>query len=372
VTATERQLPWWAPEVGSTELGLVADVLRSNYLNDGQVTARFERRLADLLGCRHAVAVTSGTAALFAALAALGVGPGDEVLVPDVTFIATANAVRLTGATPVLVDVTPHTLTMCPEAAAAAVTLRTRAIIPVHVSGRAADMGALLDLARDFGLFVVEDAAEALQSRQQGRCLGTLGDAGALSFSPNKTITTGQGGVVLTDDAVLHRRLREIKDQGRATQGTGGDDRHPVVGYNFKLTNLQAAVGLGQLEMLDQRVRRMQRTYICYHDGLADVPGVVLPGFDLAAGESPQWIDILAERRDELHDFLLARGMHCRRFWFPLHQQAPYRRPDAEFPVSSRQVSRALWLPSALTMSDDDVSRVCDAVRGFYRGRAAA
>jgi perosamine synthetase len=367
-----RPLDWWAPEVGEAEATLVAEVLRSNYLNDGRVTARFEARLAGLLGCRFAVCVTSGTAALFAALKALGVGPGDEVLVPDVTFIATANAVALAGATPVLVDVSPRTLTMCPEAAARAVTPRTGAIMPVHVSGRASDMGALTALARGRGLYVVEDAAEALLSRHGGRCLGTLGDAGALSFSPNKTITTGQGGVVLTDDATLHRRLREVKDQGRAAQGTGGDDLHPVVGWNFKLTNLQAAVGLGQLDRLEGRVARLRRTFELYRDGLAGLPGLELPGFDLAGGEVPQWVDVLADRRDALDDHLRSCGMGCRRFWFPLHSQAPYRRPDADFPVSTRQTRRALWLPSAFTLTDDDVRRVCAEVRGFLLGRAAA
>jgi perosamine synthetase len=362
-------LLWWAPQVGANEQALIAEVLRSNYLNDGKVTEDFEHRVAELLGCRHAVAVTSGTAAIFLALAGLGVGPGDEVIVPDITFIATANAVTLTGARPVLADVNPQTLTLSPEAAAQVITRRTRAIVPVHISGRSADMPALLELARCAGLFVVEDAAEGLLSRYGDRYLGTLGDAGALSFSPNKTITTGQGGMVLTDDAVLHRRLRELKDQGRAVQGTGGDDLHPCVGYNFKLTNLQAAVGLGQMEQLGGRIERLKQIYEGYSQGLAGVPGVSLPGFRTDRGESPQWVDVLADERDTLHDHLLARGMHCRRFWFPLHTQAPYRQPDAEFPHSTRVIPHAMWLPSAFTMSDQDVERVCAAIREFMTGQ---
>ncbi|HAL46183.1 MAG: DegT/DnrJ/EryC1/StrS family aminotransferase [SAR202 cluster bacterium] len=362
---TERDISWWVPQVGATEYGLVREVLDSNYLNDGDVTSRFECEIARLVGARYAVGVTSGTAALFLALAALGVGAGDEVVVPDLTFIATANAVTLTGATPVLVDIDPLTLNMSPEAFRNAITARTRAVVPVHVSGRSADLSAIGAIARDHNVAIVEDAAEALTSSRNGRTLGTVGLAGCLSFSPNKTITTGQGGMVLTNDDALHLRLRELKDQGRPVRGTGGDDVHPSVGFNFKLTNLQAAVGLGQLQYLPGRLARQKRTYEQYARGLAGVSGVRLPGFDIGGGEVPQWVDAVAERRDELDRFLDVRGMHCRRFWFPLHTQAPYRRPDADFPGSVWATPRALWLPSAFTLSDDDVDEVVGAVREF-------
>lgn len=362
---SERRIPWWQPQVGPHEYGLVREVLDSNYLNDGDVTTRFEQEIAWVLGAKHAVAVTSGTSALFLALAALGVGPGDEVVVPDLTFIATANAVTLTGAVPVLADIDPATLNLSPDAFRRAITSRTRAVIPVHVSGRAADMTAIGTIAAEHGIAVVEDAAEALASRHNGRALGTIGIAGCLSFSPHKTITTGQGGIVLTDDDALHIRLRELKDQGRPERGTGGDDVHATVGYNFKLTNLHAAVGLGQLGYLGERVARQQRTYQQYAEGLAGVAEVTLPGFDVAGGEVPQWIDAVVERRDELDHFLQTRGMHCRRFWFPLHTHAPYRRSDEEFPGSVWASRRALWLPSPFTITDADVDAVSGAIREF-------
>jgi perosamine synthetase len=369
---TERNLPWWTPKMGGNEYALVRDVLDSNYLNDGDVTTRFEREIARLTGAKHAVGVTSGTAALFLALAALGIGHGDEVIVPDLTFIATANAVTLTGAAPVLVDVDRSTLNISPEAFEMAITPRTRAVMPVHVSGRAADLEAIRSIADRRGIPIVEDAAEALTSRIGGRALGTVGIAGCLSFSPNKTITTGQGGMVLTGDDALHVRLRELKDQGRPVKGTGGDDVHASIGYNFKLTNLHSAVGLGQLAYLQERVARQKRTYEQYAGGLSGVAGVRLPGFDLAGGEVPQWVDAIAERRDELDRFLASRGMHCRRFWFPLHTQAPYRLGDERFPNSTWAGARALWLPSAFTVSDDDVDAVVSAVREFTSSRAVA
>jgi perosamine synthetase len=361
------RIPWWAPAIGGREYELVRQVLESEYLKEGDLTREFERRLAALLGVRHVVATTSGTSAIFLALAALGIGHGDEVIVPDLTFIATANAVTLAGATPMLADIERTALTVSPCAVERAVTPRTKAIVPVHISGRAADMDAILALARRYDLHVVEDAAEALLSRNHdGAWLGTLGDAGCFSFSPNKTITTGQGGCVATNDDRLCVRLRELKDQGRAVRGTGGNDVHPATGFNFKLTNLQAAVGIGQLELLQPRLERQRAIQRGYTIGLGGVAGIRLLPFRLEHGETPQWTDALAERRDELDRFLATRGVGCRPFWYPLHTQAPYRRPDAAFPVSSEVGAQAIWLPSAFTLSDDDVAEVCRHVREFY------
>lgn len=362
-----RRISWWEPAFGLEERDLLSQVMDSGFLNDGELTTLFEERFAALIGTTHAVATTSGTTAIFLALAAAGVGPGDEVLVPDVTFIATANAVTLTGATPVLVDVLSGTLCMDPEAAARAVTPRTKAMVPVHVSGRAAAMPALLAVASGAGLTVVEDAAEALMSRHGGRFLGTLGHAGCFSLSPNKTITTGQGGLVVTDDDALAVRLRELKDQGRPVRGTGGNDVHASVGFNFKLTNLQAAVGLGQLPRLAARAVHQQDLYRWYRDGLADVPQVELLPFAVDDGETPQWVDAVADRRDRLVAHLERHDMHCRPFWFPIHTQQPYRQADEGFPVSTSLMPRALWLPSALDLTAADVRAVCDTIRAFYQ-----
>lgn len=366
MTVDVKTIPWWHPLMTGAEDARVLDVLHSNYLNDGDVTTAFERRIAGLFGAAHAVATTSGTTAIFLAVAAAGAGAGDEVIVPDVTFIATANAVRLAGATPVLVDIDPRTLNVDPEQVLQAITPRTKAIVPVHVSGRSADMPALLSIASAHGLAVIEDAAEGLLSESHGRKLGTIGTAGCLSFSPNKTITTGQGGMVLTDDAAFAARLRALKDHGRPVRGTGGNDEHPTLGFNFKLTNLQSAVGLAQADLLESRVARLRQIYRGYRDGLQDVPGVILPGFDVDGGETPQWVDAVVERRDSLVEHLLARGIHSRPFWYPLHTQHPYRRPDSQFPNSSRLMPMSLWLPTALSLTDEDVATVCRTIRDFY------
>jgi perosamine synthetase len=363
---TTTTIPWWRPEVGAEERAALSRVVDTNYLNDGEVTTEFEKTVAAMLGARHAVATTSGTTAIFLALAGLGVGAGDEVIVPDVTFIATANAVTLAGATPVLVDVDPRTLTIDPDAMRRALTSRTRAVVPVHVSGRAAAMAPIIEIANRHGLVVVEDAAEALLSMRDGRWLGTFGAAGCFSFSPNKTVTMGQGGLVATDDDALAVRLRELKDQGRPVRGTGGNDVHDVLGFNFKLTNLQAAVGLAQLDKLRPRVAHLKDLYRAYRAGLDDVRGIRVLPFAVDQGESPQWVDALADDRDNLVEYLRQRDIHCRPFWFPIHTQRPYLRADDPFPVSTRLMPRAVWLPSAFQLTDADVGLVCNQIRRFY------
>jgi perosamine synthetase len=356
--------PWWTPQVGQLERTFISEVMDSNFLNDGEYTTRFERGLAEHLGCKHVVAVTSGTAALFLSLAATGVGPGDEVIVPDVTFIATANAVSLTGAKVVLVDVEPATLNIDIDSLKKAITSRTKAIMPVHVTGKPAKMSEILEIAKKHNLRIIEDAAEGLKSKYLGKCLGTIGDAGCLSFSPFKTITTGQGGAILTNDDKIYARLKELKDQGRPVRGTGGDDVHHSIGYNFKFTNLQAAVGLGQLSYLDTRIDRLKSNYEGYVRGLKDVKGISIMSFDLKE-EIPQWIPAFVDRRDDLDQFLQSRGADCRRFWFPIHTQQPYRLSDEKFPNSTRYLPNALWLPSAFTMKNEDIQAVCGLIKEF-------
>ena len=362
-----RNLSWWQPEIGPAESQLVREVLESNYLNDGDVTERFEQEIAKRLGIHYAVAVTSGTVALYLSLMALGIGPGDEVIVPDITFIATANAVTMTGAKVVLADVCPDTFTIDPKSFEKAITTKTKAVIPVHVSGRGGTVFEILDIAARKGIPVVEDAAEALLSKCNGRFLGSLGVTGCFSFSPNKTITTGQGGMITTSDLKIHNRLRELKDQGRPVRGTGGDDIHASIGFNFKLTNLQASVGLGQLTYLEARVERQKRIYEIYRDELQVIDGIHIFQFDTSGGEIPQWTDAIAEKRDELDVHLSNHGAHCRRYWFPIHTQKPYRELDNRFPNSTRLAPKAIWLPSSFQMSDDDTQYVCKLIKQFYR-----
>lgn len=356
------------PCVGSQqERQFIKQALDNNYVNEGELAAQFEQKIANLVGAKYAVATNSCTTAIFLALKGLGVGKGDEVIVPDMTFIATANAAELTGATPVLVDIDPKNLNISIDALVRAITPKTKAIVPVHVTGRAADMEAILKISRQHKLFVVEDAAEALMSKHNGKYLGTFGDAGCFSFSANKTITTGQGGIIVTNDPKLRVKLLMLKDQGRPTRGTGGDDLHDVIGYNFRFIDLQAGLGLGQLYFLPARIKRMKRNYQLYVKYLRGVSGIKIFKTDIAGGEVPQWTDIFTEKRDELVGYLKERNIDSRKYWLPLHRQLAYKQSDDNFSNSVKMSPRSLWLPSAFTLKDADIKKVCEAIKSFFR-----
>ncbi len=359
-------IAWFGPHLSGRELELLRGVLEREYVNDGPLTREFERKVAAFVGTRHAVAVTSGTMAIALALMAAGIGPGDEVLVPDLTFIATANAVRLAGAEVKLVDIEPVRFGVDPDAVLAAICPRTRALVTVDVNGRGADYTRLEAICRERGLVLICDAAEGLGSRFGGRMLGAFGLAGCFSFSANKTITAGQGGMIVTDSDALHDRLRELKDQGRRKGGTGGDDMHPVLGFNFKFTDLQAAVALAQFEEIEQRLARAVRRDEAYRERLSNQPGLRV-GAMIEPGEVRQWTDVLIDHRAKIVTALEAEQIGSRNFWFPLHRQEPYRAADSAFVNSIAVSERGLWLPSRLDMGEAETARVCDVVISALR-----
>jgi perosamine synthetase len=362
------KIDWWTPVMGRREKELICQVIDQGFPNDGEYTTTFEKQIAEISGVPYAVAVTSGTAAIFLGLVACGIGPGDEVLVPDITFIATAHAVKLAGATPVFVDVDKTTYCMDANSAERCVTKRTKAIIPVHVSGRGADMVRILSVAQNHGLHVVEDAADALGSKVSGVSLGSFGDVGCFSFTATKIVTTGQGGVIVTKNPILHGRLRELKDQGRPVRGTGGNDAHPSLGFNFKMTNLQAAMGLAQLESFEERRKHQCEMYRVYCQGLAANSAVQLAQFRLESGEYPLWVDALVEGRDSLHDYLLAHNVQTRKYWLPVHTQPVFRTSDTGFENSLHVGRHGLWLPSALKLTMDEIREVCALINAWAAG----
>lgn len=360
-----EKISWWTPRVEKEDYEFIKKALDANFVNEGPLTIQFENEIANLVGAKYASSTTSGTAAIFLSLKALGAGPGDEVIVPDMTFIATANAVSLSGAKPVLVDVNPKDLTISINAIKKAITPKTKAIIPVHVTGRGADMMAILDIAKKHNLFVVEDAAEALMSKQGDKFLGTFGDLGCFSFSANKTISTGQGGMIITNNDELFAKIRPLKDQGRPTRGTGGDDLHNTIGYNFRMTDLQAGLGLGQLQHLKERTARMKKNYELYKENLKAVPEISI--FPSRPEELPQWTDILTDQRDKLEKYLKEQNMDCRKYWLSIHRQLAYKLPDDNFPESTRLSPKALWLPSAFTLTDENILTISKTIEKFFR-----
>jgi perosamine synthetase len=359
-------IPQMQPWIGEEEKKAVVEYLDSGgWLTEFTRTRDLEQAIAAYVGGRHVAMVMNGTVSLFAALAALGVGAGHEVLVPDLTMIASANTVLLAGATPVFVDVDPSTLCLDLEQAERHITERTKAIMLVSFNGRAPDMERAVALARRHRLFLVEDAAQALGSRWRGRHLGTFGDIGSFSFSSPKVITMGQGGALVTDDDALMARVLKVKDFGRVKAGV---DEHDALGYNFKFTDLQAVIGLAQMAKLDWRVQRKKEIFARYRAELADVREVAFVATNLEE-TSPWFIDVLVPDPRALRQHLHERGIGTRPFYPPVHTQAPYHRPGS-FPETERASRQGLWLPSSSFLEDGTVKRICGEIRAFYRPRA--
>jgi perosamine synthetase len=337
------------PDVCEAELGAIADVVRTGQLTMGPKVEEFERGIAAAVGTAHAAAVSSGTAALHLALLALEVGPGDEVIVPAYTFPATANVVELCGARAVLVDIDPDTFNLDVAAVAAAVTERTRVVMAVHLFGRPVEWEAL-QTAVPQEVVLVEDAAGALGARYRGTPCGALGVAACLSFHPRKIVTTGEGGAVTTDEAVLDAAVRRLRHHGWATLGD-----MPTPGFNYRLPDLLCAVGIPQLERLDALLAARERVAGWYTERLEHT--VLTPS--AAEGDRHGWqaYVVQLERRDVALAALRAAGIEAQIGTWALHRLAPYR-AQGEFPGADRAFEQALALPFSTSTTEAEVERV--------------
>jgi len=373
--STPTRIPVAAPLLGEREEAYVLEALRSGWVSSlGPFLDRFEAAFASYVGARHAISVCNGTVALHVLLHAMGIGRGDEVIVPDLTFAASGHAVLQVGATPVLADVDEDTGNLSPVAVERAISPRTRAIMAVHLYGHPADMDPLATLARDAGAALLEDAAEAHGAEYGGKRVGSIGRAGTFSFYGNKLMTTGEGGMVVTDDDALAERVRFLKDHGMSPARRYF---HTELAFNYRMTNLQAALGLAQLERLEDFIARRRAIYARYADGLRGVEGIEL-NVERPRTRNVYWMICLQltrepEAREDLASFLRARGIDSRPFFEPLSDMphfASMRRVGATgagCPVAARLSRRGLNLPSGSGMSDDDVDRVIEAVRAWRR-----
>jgi len=358
-------IPQFEPWLGEEEVLAVAEVLRSNWITEGEKTRQWERSIAQLCGVKHAMPAPNGTLALYLALKAIGVDKGDEVIVPDFTFIATANSVVMAGATPVLVDVDVRTFNMDHEKLEEAITPRTKAIMPVHIYGQPADMDAIGDIARRRGISIIEDAAQGIGVSFRGKPVGSFGLAGCLSFFADKTITTGEGGMILTDDDELAERCRILRNQGRPERGPYV---HPHIGFNFRTTDVQSAIGLAQLAKLDSIITRKRRNAELYRTLLGDVEGVEFPCVEVRGFNVPFRVNVLVKDPETLMHYLEREGIGARRFFCPLHVQPCYRTyaMNGDFPSATAAYERGLSLPSAATLTETEIELVCRKVRLFF------
>lgn len=364
-----RVIPLAAPVFAGNEKAYVLDCIDSSWISSaGKYVDKFERAFADFCGVRHAVSCSSGTAALHVALLALGVEAGDEIIMPTLTFVATANAASYCGARPRFVDIEPDSWTINPDLIERKITERTKAIVPVHLYGHVANMDAINDIARRHQLLVIEDAAEAHGAKFRAQQVGSVSDIAAFSFYGNKIITCGEGGMVVTDSDDLWRLASKLRGQGMDTE-----KRYwfSMIGYNYRMANLAAAVGLAQLESFDWHLDRRREVASWYRQALHDVPGI---DWQTArkGRTSVDWLFtiVLEDRIRICRDAVMARlaefGVETRPVFYPMHILPPYRelaREDGSFPVAERIARTGISLPTWAGLTHDDVSYVCEALR---------
>ena len=352
---------WWITKFGYEYKALIGEAIDGEHISQGTVTRAFEKALEAYLGVDHVVATTSGSMAILMALMTLGVGPGDEVIVPNRTWIATAHAPLVLGAKVRLVDVQREVPILDASLLEAAITPRTRAILPVHLNGRSADMVTVNQVAARHGIPVVEDAAQALGSRNAAGLLGTQSSLGCFSLSVAKIIATGQGGFVVTRDTGLYQRLLALRTHGVT------DVLHAQwtsLGFNFRFNDILASIGLAQLPRLEARIQHVRAIYRRYEPALEALPFLSLIPVDLEAGAVPIYIEVLVPRREELIAHLATRGIQTRPF-YPDLDKAAYMENPGTFPRSEVFGSQGLFLPSGPDQPLESVDRVIEALRAF-------
>jgi perosamine synthetase len=355
------EIPFWYLEIGAEESAAVADAMARKRFSMGPVVAAFEAEIARQLDVPYALCTASGTAALLMGLAVHGIGSGDEVLVPTRTFIATAHAALLLGAKAVLVDCKPDHPTLDVEDAARKITSRTRAIMPVHLNGRGADMVAVMELAARHGLVVIEDACQGLFSRHPLGYHGTIGNAGCFSFSMVKLVATGQGGAIVTRDKSTCDRLRRFRDNGVADVishtylGPGG---------NFKYTDVAASIGLVQIRRREKKVAHVNAIYRRYRDGLTGLPHLSVLPVDLDGGEVALWTEVTSPQRERLMDFLSQRGVQTRKF-VPCCHTGPHFAVQGPFRHSERFGRDGFNLPCGPDLDLGMVDKTIEIIREF-------
>jgi perosamine synthetase len=362
-----------APNLGELEKQKLIDCVDSTYVSTvGPFVNEFEERFSRFLGIESAVSVQSGTAALHMALVELGIGPGDEVILPALTFVASANPVLYVGASPVFVDVDPLTWTLDLQKVGQAITEKTKAIIPVHLYGNPCDMDALMDLAKKNNLSIIEDATESLGAKWKSQYTGTMGDFGCFSFNGNKFITTGGGGMVVARDPQKAKHIRFLVNQAReASKGYF----HEELGYNYRMTNLEAALGLAQMERLEEFLEQKKAFAEIYRDILSDLPFIRFQE-ELPYGESSWWLPsmIIEAKEISIDDFqmqLKEAGIPTRRLFGPLVDYPYFRKylKHNEYPVARNLYQKGINLPASTLNSKEDTVKAAEIIRGFLTNR---
>ena len=359
MTASQNRISWWRTEIGDAEIDRVTRSIREEKISQGAVTLEFEARLAEFLGVKHVAACTSGSTALLMALMAAGVGPGDEVIVPNRTWIATAHAVVLAGAKVVLADDDPIDKTVFVEEVRKKINKRTKALLPVHLGGRSADMETLTQIAQSHGLLIIEDAAQGFASRNQRGLLGTQSLVGCFSLSLAKLISTGQGGFVVTNHVETYEKLMCMRNHGVQDPV---QVQYSRMGFNFRFNDVLASMGIVQLEGIARRIEHVRDVYHTYQRGLSDVRGLQFVPVNLAGGEIPLYAEILVEDRPLFEKYLSSNGIQIRPY-YPSLNLAPHLADSSEFPHSSKYGKCGAFLPCGPSQPLANVQRVIQVIQ---------
>jgi len=365
-----KTIPVCEPTQWGNEKKYVLDCLNTNWISSmGNYIAKFESLFAKCCGAKYGVACTNGTTALHLALAALGIGPGDEVIVPTFTMIATPNAVRYTGAKPVLVDSEVNTWNIDTSKIEENITKRTKAIMPVHTYGHPCDMDTIMKLAKKYKLYVIEDAAEAHGSIYKGKKIGGIGDAACFSFYANKIITTGEGGIVTTNNKKLAEKMRIMKNHAFSHERHFW---HKVLGFNYRITNIQAAIGLAQTENFSLLANRRIKNAKLYNSLLKDIEEITLPP-ETKGIKNVYWMygillkEFSCVSRDTLRYELARKGIETRTFFIPIHLQPVYRGwYKRKFPVSEYLCTNGLYLPSSTSLTEKEIRYVTKTIKEIF------
>jgi len=359
------KINWNEPKFNDEDLREVSEVLKANYVNEGPKTKQLEEKFKKYLGVKHVICTTNATAALFLAIKADALIRGVEdfeVIVPDMTMIATATAVEWAGGKPILVDVEKDRMTINIEKIEKKITSKTTVIIPVHILGRAAEMGQLNEIAQRHNLTIIEDAAGALGSKTKGKYLGTIGKVGCFSLQSNKIITSGQGGVIVTNDDQYNEVIRRLRDFGRFNK----EFLHKIAGYNLKFNDLSAALALSQFNKLGERKLLLIKQRNQYEQELSSINEIKFPEFK--EEEIPLWIEVIAKDRDKLFEYLKSLEIYSRKCWSALHKNPPYQNQgaDSDFPISSFIFDNVLWLPNGPAITSEQINSICSKIKEFY------
>lgn len=359
-------LPISEPNIDKSELENVIDAVKSTWISSiGKYINDFENNFSSYCGTKYGISVANGTLALNLALKSLDIGKDDEVIIPNLTFVATANAVTYVGAKPVPVDCEKETWNMDPSKIEKAITDKTKAIIPVHLYGHPCDMDSIMKIARKYKLLVIEDAAEAHGAEYNGRKVGSIGNIGCFSFYGNKTITTGEGGICITNNKALAYKMRFLKDHGMSTKKRYW---HTIIGYNFRMTNLQAAIGCAQLKKIEKFIEIKRKNAFLYNSILKDYTKIITPP-EKKWAKNTYWLYSILIKNTNINYLikkLKEKNIDSRRFFYPINVLPPYRQ-NGDFKVSNMLSKRGISLPSSVNLTEKEIRYICDTLLEIIR-----